>query len=344
MQGWHRLIGFTLVIGLVPLAAFAQQPAYFAGKTVTVLIPSNPGGGIDAYSRLLARHLGKHIPGNPSVTVQNMSGAGGLRALNYLAAKAPQDGTNILNVNSGNLIQELLGEPGMEISLGKLAWIGDLSQSNPVDVTYPHSETRTIQDAMTRVTRVGATGVASSPAQIAWAYNALVGTKYDVILGYTGAGEYDLAIQRGELDGRNVTSLGSYLAAIPDDVRPKLHLLAQLGMKKDPKVPADVPLLLDLVKGDHRKEEAAKLLSLAFASINRPFAVAPGVPADRIAMLRTAFDATMRDPQFLADAQILQADISPTNGADLEVIVKQALSFPPDVVEFIRTALKQPEK
>ena len=253
-----RRLALAALLTFGPTLAQAQD--FYAGKMVTILIPSAPGGGIDAYSRLLSRHIGKHIPGHPNVTVQNMPGAGGMRALNYMVGKAPQDGTQILNVNSGNLIQELLGEPGLDISVGQLAWIGDLSQSNPVDVTWPHSQIRTIEDAKRMVTRVGATGVGSSPSQIAWAFNALVGTKYQVILGYTGAGEYDLAIQRGELDGRNVTSLTSYLATVPEDIRPKLNYLAQLGIRKDPSVPPNVPLLIDLVKGDPKKESAARLL------------------------------------------------------------------------------------
>jgi hypothetical protein len=259
-----------------------------------------------------------------------------------MVGKAPQDGTEILNVNSGNLVQELLGEPGLDISLGQLAWIGDLAHSNPVDLTWPHSKVKTIEDAKRMVTRVGATGVGSSPSQIAWAYNALVGTKYQVILGYTGAGEYDLAIQRGELDGRDVTSLTSYLATVPTNIRPNLNYLAQLGIKKDPSVPADVPLLIDLVKGDPKKEAAARLLALCFASINRPFAVSPKVPRERLEILRRAFDATMSDPQFLAESQQMHADISPSTGEQLSATVKEALAFPPEIVALLKDALRQP--
>lgn len=330
----------ALALWLWPPGVRAQE--FYAGKPVTILIPSAPGGGIDAYSRLLSRHLGRHIPGNPSVRVENMPGAGGMRALNFMVGKAPQDGTQILNVNSGNLIQELLGEPGLDISVGQLAWIGDLAQSNPVDVTWPHSKIKTIDDAKKMVTRVGSTGVGSSPSQIAWAFNALVGTKYQVILGYTGAGEYDLAIQRGELDGRNVTSLTSYLATVPEDIRPKLNYIAQLGVKKDPTVPAHVPLLIDLVKGDPKKEAAARLLALSFASINRPFAVSPKVPPERLSILRRAFDETMKDPLFLDDAKRMQADILPSTGEQVTSVVKEALAFPPDVVDLLKDALRQP--
>ena len=329
---------------LCAASAPAAAQGAFAGKTVTILIPSNPGGGIDAYSRLVSRHIGRHIPGQPNVTVQNVPGAGGLRALSLLVGKPPHDGTVILNVNSGNVIHELMGEPGMDVSLKKLNWLGDISQSNPVDVTWPHSGIKTLEDARNKVTRVGATGVGSSPAQIAWAFNALAGTKYQVILGYTGAGEFDIAIERGELDGRNVTSYTSYMATVPEEIRPKIHILAQLGVRKDPNVPADVPLLLDIVKGDPKKEAAARLLSLAFASINRPFAVSPGVPADRVAMLRQAFADTMKDPQFVAEAQRMHADLSPTTGEQLSAFVNEALSFPPDIVEMLKEALREPPK
>jgi len=340
MNHWRLALALALSM---PCGAAPAADGAFAGKVVTVLIPSNPGGGIDAYSRLLARHIGRHIPGQPGVTVQNAPGAGGLRALNMLVGKPPHDGTVILNVNSGNVIHELMGEPGMDVSLKKLNWLGDISQSNPVDVTWPHSKIKTLDDARNNVTRVGATGVGSSPAQIAWAFNALAGTKYHVILGYTGAGEYDLAIQRGELDGRNVTSYTSYMAGIPEEVRPKINLLAQLGVRKDPNVPDHVPLLLDIVKGDPKKEAAARLLAIAFASINRPFAVSPAVPADRVAMLRQAFADTMKDPQFVAEAQRMNADLSPTTGEQLEAFVNEALSFPPEIVELLKEALREPK-
>jgi tripartite-type tricarboxylate transporter receptor subunit TctC len=332
----------ALFLMALPIAAQAQ--GFFVGKTLTILIPSNPGGGIDAYSRLVARHLGRQIEGQPSVTVQNVPGAGGLRALNLMVSRMSQDGTVILNVNSGNLIHELMGEPGMDVSLRKLQWLGDLSQSNPVDLTWPHSKIKTLDDAKKYVTRVGATGVGSSPAQIAWAFNALVGTKYQVILGYTGAGEYELAVQRGELDGRNVTSYTSYMAGVPEDVRPRLNLLAQLGMRKDPNVPADVPLLADLVKGDPVKEATARLLALCFASINRPFAVAPNVPAERVTILQRAFADMLRDPQFLEDARRMGADISPTSGTQLSSYVSEALSFPAEIVATLKEAVREPKQ
>jgi len=132
MNHWRLALALALSM---PCGAAQAADGAFAGKVVTVLIPSNPGGGIDAYSRLLARHIGRHIPGQPGVTVQNAPGAGGLRALNMLVGKSPHDGTVILNVNSGTLIHELMGEPGMDVSLRKLNWLGDISQSNPVDLT-----------------------------------------------------------------------------------------------------------------------------------------------------------------------------------------------------------------
>jgi len=335
---FSRRLFIACCASIVAGAAYAQDD-FYAGKTVRMISFSAPGGGFDAYTRLMARHIGKHLPGSPNVVVENITGASGLVALNDVAVASPQDGTAIMLATPGLVTHEVTGQPGLPVSLRELNWIGNLEKANPVQITWHSAAVKTIEDAKSNPVRVGATGVASGNAQIPWAYNYLLGTKFEVIVGYAGSGEYDMAMERGELDGRSVTSYTSYMAGLPEDVRPKINLLIQLGTEKDPRVPENVPLLLDLVKGDPDKEALARFLTAAFASMNRPFLTGPGVPPERVAVIRRAFDDTVVDPEFLADAKSMGAEITPTSGEDLQKLIDDVLSFPPEIVEKVKVML-----
>ncbi|HXF54867.1 MAG TPA: tripartite tricarboxylate transporter substrate-binding protein [Hyphomicrobiaceae bacterium] len=331
------------VAGSSATAVTAQE--YYSGKVVTMITHSNPGGGYDAYTRLVARHIGKHLPGNPDVIVQNMPGGGGLRALNHVSSTAPQDGTVILLITPGVLMHEVRGEPGLMVSLRKFNWIGNLTKQNGVYITWPTSKVKTIEDAKKIVAHVGATGVGSVNAQIPWAMNNLLGTKFKVIPTYKSAGDFDLAMQRGELDGRNVTSYPSYMAGLPEDVRPKINLLVQVGKEKDPAIPDHVPLLIDLVKKSNpEKLPVARFISLAFSSINRPLCVGPGVPPKIVETVRRAFDATMNDPNFQADADKMGAELAAMTGEEVQEIVEEILSAPPNVVEEVKKVISDPNR
>lgn len=333
------IVVLTMCAVSAPLAPADQ---FYAGKTLRITTHNAPGGTFDAYVRVLARHVGKHMPGNPTTIVQNQIGAGGVTAVNHVAKIAPQDGTSMTLVSPGLLTHEVTGQPGLEVSLAKLKWIGNFTKANQLHVTSPQSDVKTLDDAKIKVARIGATGTGGASAQLPWAYNALLGTKFKVIAGYKGGADFDIAIERGELDGRSVTFLPSYLARLPPEVRPKVNVIIQLGLEKDPALP-DVPLLLDLVKGDAKKEAVARFLSLALSSINRPMATGPGVPDDRVRILRRAFDATMKDPEFLADSEKLVLEIDPMNGEVTQAAVEEILSFPADVVEMIKAVMAQPK-
>jgi tripartite-type tricarboxylate transporter receptor subunit TctC len=316
----------------------------YSGKTITVYTHSDPGGGFDAYTRLVARHIGKHLPGKPQVIVQNMPGAGGLRVLNHIAS-GPQDGTAILLITPGVVMHEVRGEPGLKTSLRKFNWIGNVTKQNGVYVTWPTSKVKTIEDAKQTVAHVGATGVGSVNAQIPWAMNALLGTKFKVIPTYKSAGDFDLGMQRGELDGRNVTSFPSYMAALPEDIRPKLNLLVQVGVAKDPAIPDKVPLLLDLVgKSDPKKYAVARFISIAFSSINRPMLIGPDVPPKTVELIRRAFDATMKDPDLLADAEKMGAELAPMTGEEVQDVVEEVLSAPPEIAEQAKLVISDPNR
>jgi tripartite-type tricarboxylate transporter receptor subunit TctC len=321
---------------ICPRAAPAQD--FFAGKTISLSTHSTTGAGYDTYLRLLARHMSKHIPGRPSFVVLNQPGAGGLTAVNYAAKVAPQDGTFLTIVSQGLLVIEATGGRGLQTSLGAFKWLGNFSQSNNVTVTWAGSNVKALRDAMSRDVTVGATGAGSATVVGPTLYNSLLGTRFKIIQGYSGSGDINLAMQRGELDGHGNSTWISIKSTLMSEFRDgKLNVLVQMGMRKESDLP-DVPLLSDLVQGDARKEAIARFMSLA-VSVARPFAAPPGVPDARVVILRRAFDATMRDPDFLAEAQKLNSDIDPMTGEATQAAIARILSTPKPVLAEVQAAL-----
>ncbi len=319
----------------------AHAEDFYAGKTITITTHTGPGGGYDTLLRLVARHLGRHIPGSPNFIASNMPGAGGLTAFNHAARLAPQDGTFLTLVGQGLVVHEPTGQPGLQASLGVMNWIGNASQSPNVTVVWHMSPVKTIDDARKREVLVGSTGAGAPDAQMPRVYNALLGTRFKVVTGYTGGAQINLAMERGEVEGRGTNTWPSYKATFPDAVREnKLVPLIQIGLKRDPDLP-NVPLLTDLVAGDAQREAVARFLSLTTA-ISRPFAAPPHVPPDRVKLLRRAFDATMRDEAFLAEAERMKIDIDPMTGEDTEAAIRQVLATPPGVIARTQGALGAP--
>ncbi|MDB5597196.1 MAG: tripartite tricarboxylate transporter family receptor [Hyphomicrobiales bacterium] len=334
IRAFHALSLGLYLSGATPV--LAQD--FYAGRTITLSTHTGPGGGYDTLIRLISRHLGKHIPGSPSIIVTNQPGAGGLTAFNYAARIAPQDGTFLTLVGQGLLIFEPTGQAGLQASLGDMNWIGNSSQSPNVTAVWHTSPVKTVDDAKRVEATMGSTGAGAPDAQMPRVYNALLGTRFKVVTGYTGGAQINLAMERGELDGRGTNTWPSYKSTFADAVRErKLVPLVQIGLKKDPDLP-DVPLLTDLVAGDAQREPVARFLSLTTA-ISRPLAAPPRVPAERVAVLRRAFDATMRDPAFLAEAARMQVDIDPMTGEEVETAIRQVLSTPADVIARTQTAL-----
>ena len=320
----------------VPPPAHAQE--FFAGKTISLSTHSTAGAGYDTYLRLLARHMGKHVPGRPGFVVLNQPGAGGLTAANYAAKAAPQDGTFLTIVSQGLIVIEATGGRGLATSLGAFKWLGNFSQSNNVTVTWAGSNVKTLQDAMARDVTVGATGAGSATVVGPTLYNSLIGTRFKIIQGYSGSGHINLAMQRGELDGHANSTWASIKTTLNNEFRDgKLNVLIQMGLRKERDLP-DVPLLFDLVAGDPRKAAVARFMSLA-VSVARPFAAPPGVPDERVALLRRAFDATMRDGEFLAEARKLNADIEPVSGEDTQAAIAGILATPKPVIAEVQSAL-----
>ena len=318
--------------------AHASAPDFYAGKTITMSTHTGPGGGYDTLLRLVAQYFGRHVPGDPKVIVVNMPGGGGLTAFNYAARIAPQDGTYLTLVGQGLIVQEPTGQPGMQASLGAMNWLGDASQSPNVTAVWHLSKVKTIDDAKRIAVVMGSTGAGSVDGQTPAVYNALLGTKFKVVYGYEGGAQLDLAMERGEIDGRGTNTWPSYKASFPDAVRNHyLVPIIQMGLEKDPDLP-NVPLFIDLVKGDPQKESVARFLSVATA-LSRPFAAPPNVSKDRVALLRRAFDATMHDPEFLARARKQKVDIDPMTGEAVESAIAQVLGASPDVIARTKAAL-----
>jgi tripartite-type tricarboxylate transporter receptor subunit TctC len=333
----------VILMTMLCLAANIELPRasaqdFYANKTITFSTHTGPGGEYDAYLRLMSQFMGKYIPGKPSIIVMNQPGAGGLLAVNYAAKLAPQDGTFGTLVSNGLLLFQALGQPGLEVSLGNFRWIGNFSAANGITVAMNTSGVRTIEQAKERPVIIGSTGAGSISDLLPEVYNALVGTKFKVVLGYEGTSQMVLAMRRGEIQGRSGAPWHDYLTEFPDEVKDgRLVALSQIGVTRDPRLP-DAPLLTELVKDDPQKEAAARFVSLALMQ-TRSLAVPPGVPDERVAILRNAFDHVIHDPEFIGAAEKAGIDLDPVSGADVQKAVQQVLSTPKETIDQVRVLL-----
>jgi 5-methyltetrahydropteroyltriglutamate--homocysteine methyltransferase len=340
MRAGMRAPALSLLVTLAGLQPVLAAD-FYAGKTVTMSTYGPPGDSYDLYLRLLARHFGRHIAGNPGMIVVNQTGAGGLVAINNAGVLAPQDGTFLTLASQALLILEATGQPGLRRSLNDFHWLGSFSQSNNVTVTWGDARTKTLQDASDHEVVVGASGAGGGSVIGPLIYNAVLGTKFKLISGYQGGTAINLAMRRGEVEGRGNNIWAAYKAEMPDEIRTGiLHVLIQTGLRKEPDLP-DVPCFLDLVKGDPQREPVAKFMSYA-VSIARPFAAPPGVPANRVTLLRRAFDDTMKDPAFLADAAKEKLEIDPLTGEQVQDVVGQVLGTPKPLINRIQAVLGLP--
>src|SRR5207249_2206809 len=296
------LLAAGLALASAPAAAQGVAD-FYRGRTINFVVGFGPGGGYDLYARVISRHIGRHIPGNPIVVVQNMDGAGSVRASNYVYAVAPKDGTVIAAVNQNMPMYQLLGGAGAQFEADKLVWLGSMANSNGVVYTWHTSGVRTIEDSKTRLVPLGAVGVASDSYIFPTVVNALAGTKFKPIPGYAGTGQINIAIERGEVMGRGGTTWASVQSANRTWLENnRLHILLQIGFEKEPELTM-VPLLQDLVTSSDDLQ-VANVISLPTA-LGYAHWVAPGVPAERVEALRQAYMATLKDNEFLAEAQKL---------------------------------------
>ena len=312
---------------------------FYTGKQIQFIVRTTPGGDYDLLSRLLGRFMGKYIPGHPSIIVSNMPGGGGIVAANYLAEIAPHDGTVIEIVSQGLAVDQALHiSAPLKADLRKFNWIANVEFSNQLLVVWNTSATKSLEDAKKRETLIGTTGAGSASVQYPAFFNNVLGTRFKIVFGYPGGKEIDLAMQRGEVEGRGINPYDGYMASEPTWIPEKKVIpLIQVGEVKEPAIP-DVPLLLD----QPVKPEDKPLLEFMSrsATVGRPLATTPDTPPERVAALRTAFQETIKDPEFKAAATAQHLTIRPMTGDHLAGIIDSLLTAPADVRDRMKIALE----
>jgi tripartite-type tricarboxylate transporter receptor subunit TctC len=336
----RRLACAMAAVAVCAIPACAQAASTF-DKPIIIYVAGTAGGGIDLFARIMSRHLGKHLPGHPNVTVQDMPGAGGIRAANYLAQQAPKDGTAITTFAGGPILEPLVGSRKTNYDSSQFTWIGALTKDTGLCIAWAGSGFKTIEDAMKKQMVVAGTGAGSDTDTWPVILNELIGTKFKLVTGYQGTKETVMAIERGEAQGRCTFSLSALRTAKPDWLRDKkINVLLQVALERSKAFP-DVPLVLDYVK----KPQDRQLVELmaGTTSMARPFAGPPSMPADRAKLLRHAFDETMKDPAFVAEMTKVHADVDPTSGEELQKLVARLYATPKPVVERVKKFLNPPK-
>ena len=313
-------------------AALAQPAAdFYRGKQISLLVGSGAGGGYDAYARVFARHVGKHIPGSPAVVVKNLPAAGGMAAANTLYSGSGNDGLVVAAHTNGIAMDPLFGNTSAKFDGRKFAWLGSIGKLQNVCAVWHLNPVKTIQQAREREVTVAGAGATSNTVIVPKIINALLGTKFKVIAGYEPGQGDAIAMEAGEVDGVCGLAWSTIKASRQTWIKDKkVTVLVQMAMEKLPDLP-DVPGALDLV-ADDAKRKVLELI-LIRQEMGRPFAAPPGTPADRVALLRQAFDATMKDPDFAAEAARAQMEIEPLTGAQIDGLLEKAYGAPKDIVQ-----------
>jgi tripartite-type tricarboxylate transporter receptor subunit TctC len=317
-------LGLAVLVSTSPAHAQSAED-FYRGKTVTILVGFTAGGGYDLYARLLGRHIGKHIPGNPTVVVQNMPGAGSMKAVQYVYGVAAKDGLTLATVSRGMVTEPLLN--GANFDPVKLTWLGTITSETSVCATWKTSAVKTWDDMFKREFSLGGSAVGADPDTFALILRNVFGAKMKLVTGYPGGNDINLAMERQEVDGRcgwSWTSLKSQKQWLP-----QVNLLMQFNLEKNPDLP-DVPVALERAP-DNEQRQVLRLL-IAGQYVGRPFFTSPDIPAERKAVLRAAFDATMNDQQFLTEAAKADLEISPISAGPIDAFLAELYRTPKDVV------------
>lgn len=330
-------LGVIAAVAASPVGA--QSPAeFYKGKVITFALGSEGGSGYETHTRLLARHLGTHIPGNPSTLVQNMPGASSIRAANYVYNVAPKDGTVIAAVQRTVPFEPLFGNSAAQYDVAKINWLGNTAKEIGLVVVWHSAPHQTAADIFKYEMIVGGAGPGTGTEQYARALNTILGARLRIVSGYQNMAPLTLAMERGEIQGNANWSWSSIQNSRPDWLRDnKIRLLMHVGLKDIPERP-EVPSVLTLARTDEERQIFEVLMYNS--SLGRPFFLGPDIPKDRVETLQTAFMATMTDKDFLEDAKKTKLDIDPHSGAEVRDIVLKAYAFPPDIITKARNAIQ----
>jgi tripartite-type tricarboxylate transporter receptor subunit TctC len=331
-------LGLKTILAASVATAFVAGAAQAQEKPFNVYIGYSAGGGYDVYGRTVARHIGKHLPGKPNVVVNNMPGAGSMRLANWLYNVAPKDGNTIGTFARGIAFDTLLGQPGAQFDATKFNWIGSANDEVSVCVAWHTSGVTKFEQVLERELVVGGTGGSADTDQFPKVFNSVLGAKMKIVAGYPGGNDINLAMERGEVSGRCGWSWSSVISTQPGWLKEKkINVLVQLSLNKHEDLP-HVPIITDFAKDDITRG----VFNLVFARqvMGRPFAAPPGVPADRVAVVRKAFLETMKDEQLLAEAKKAQLEISQVSGETVQKLVEDAYKMPPEVVKRTIEALR----
>jgi len=336
-----------MMCALVAFCCLASAPAsaqdavadFFAGKQISIIVGSSAGGGYDTYARLISRYLGNHIPGNPTVVVQNMPGAGSAKSVGYIYSVAPKDGTAMAAFYPPVILAPMLEDAGAQFDPIKLNYLGSANSDTYLCFLRSDAPAKSFADTLTHEVILGASAAGGTTRDLPAMLNNLVGTKFRIVTGYAGSKEITLAVERGEVHGACGIGWTGLPTMHPDWFAKKLMtVIVQLSMTGHPDLnKMGVPLAAQFAKNDDDR----KVMELVFSqgTYGRPFVMPPGVPAERVKALRTAFVDTLKDPALLAEAQKLQLDVDAMSGEDLQALVQKLYALPPSIVAHAKKAL-----
>ena len=350
VQGFNRIIIgiFFLTLELLnPLnlePAAAQAPPFYQGKTIRIVIGSSTGGGYDLWARVLARYYGKYIPGNPTILVQNMPGAASIVATNYLYNVAKPDGLTLAALLPATYFDQLVGRKEVQFDFAKIPWIGSPEQNEIIHYMRADSPYKSIEDIRKakEPPRCGSSGTGTTGFYIPRLLDEVLGTKHVVVAGYPGGSEIDLAVERGEVHCWSPL-VATYFGREPYISWQKknyVRVVVQFGTKREPRLP-DVPTIYELMD-QYKTPEAGKRLTrviLVAATLGRPIAVTPGIPAERLKLLRDAYQKTLKDPELIAETKRQRWDIDPLTGEEMEKLSKEVMTQPKEVIERMKWVL-----
>jgi tripartite-type tricarboxylate transporter receptor subunit TctC len=333
----RAIVSTAAFIAFAGGAALAQQAEPFAGKSVSVIVGFGPGGGYDMWGRMMARHIGKHLPGRPTVIAQNMPGAGSYVAASHIYNAAPKDGTVFGIIARDAALGPLTGAPGARFDATRFSWLGTPATETAVCMAYHAASVKTAQDLYEKQLIVGDTGPGTGTRQFPLVLSAVLGMKFKLVSGFKSSADVFLAMERGEVDGF-CESLDSIKSRRPDWIPGrKVQLLFQGGAERNAEI-KDVPFVRDLARTDEQRE----IIDFIYTGqgIGRPFVAPPDLPPERLKLLRAAFSATMQDPDFVADAKKVHFELDPKDGEHLAALIRKIYATPKAIVEKVGSLIK----